>query len=376
MSAGVRVIRVTGSARARGEQIGAAAANEVRATVEGYREVFAAYADLSWADARGMAQRYLDPIRRAGAGYLEEMAGIAAGAGLEFDDILAINCRTEIMFSGLARKVLAGEAVAPPRECTAFAVTPPRAEDGATYLAQNWDWLEFSERTLVCIGAEQENAPDYLTVVEAGLLAKAGMNDAGIGVVTTALVSSADRGAPGLPYHVALRAMLDARTLDDARNVVTTQDRASSANYLVASADGTALNLECLPGDAAGACVTEPVDGWISHANHFVREDRHEGDIVAQRSTDTFVRQHCVDRSLRALPTVSLEDAMDALRGHENYPQSVCMHLPQEERRPLEDSMTVFSIVMDVSRGRAWLAVGTPCTSPFMEVSLRVAQEA
>jgi isopenicillin-N N-acyltransferase-like protein len=55
----------------------------------------------------------------------------------------------------------------------------------------------------------QDEGPDFVTVVEAGLLAKTGMNAAGLGLVTNALVTDADVGEPGLPYHVLLRAHPD-----------------------------------------------------------------------------------------------------------------------------------------------------------------------
>ena len=48
-------------------------------------------------------------------------------------------------------------------------------------------------------------------MVEAGLLAKTGMNSSGLGLVTNALVTDDDTGDARLPYHVALRAILDAR---------------------------------------------------------------------------------------------------------------------------------------------------------------------
>ena len=53
-------------------------------------------------------------------------------------------------------------------------------------------------------------------MVEAGLLAKTGMNAAGLGLVTNALVTDADVGEPGLPYHVLLRAVLDCGTVTEA----------------------------------------------------------------------------------------------------------------------------------------------------------------
>ena len=73
-----------------------------------------------------------------------------------------------------------------------------------------------------------------LTLVEAGLLAKAGLNAHGIGVVTYGLTCTDDKGGPGLPCHVLLRALLDAPDPAACLGVLKRGDRASSANYLFA----------------------------------------------------------------------------------------------------------------------------------------------
>ena len=51
-----------------------------------------------------------------------------------------------------------------------------------------------------------------------------------------ALVTDADVGEPGLPYHVLLRAVLDCATVTDALAALQGGARSSSANYLVAHA--------------------------------------------------------------------------------------------------------------------------------------------
>ncbi len=56
--------------------------------------------------------------------------------------------------------------------------------------------------TVIVLEAEQDQGPNYVAVVGAGLLAKSGFNSAAIGLVTNALVTDQDRGQPGVPYHV------------------------------------------------------------------------------------------------------------------------------------------------------------------------------
>jgi len=107
-----------------------------------------------------------------------------------------------------------------PTECSAFACVPAPGQSGPVIVGQNWDWLLHAAQTLVVLEVRQDEGPDFVTVVEAGLLAKAGLNAAGLGLVTNALVTDTDVGEPGLPYHVLLRAVLDCTTVTDALQVL------------------------------------------------------------------------------------------------------------------------------------------------------------
>src|SRR3954454_15369002 len=223
-------IAVAGDARERGRQYGEEARERVRRSVAAYDEVFAHVAGWDGAKVRAEAARFRAPIAAHGAKYLEEIRGIADGAGVDELDVLAINVRTEIMFAATARDAEARRRLPP--ECSSFAVLGSRTGDGGMLVGQNWDWLAHAFDTTVVLEARQDDGPDYVTIVEAGLLAKAGMNSAGVALVTNALVSDSDTGKPGVPYHVLLRSILDAESVSGALEAIQRGTRASSANYL------------------------------------------------------------------------------------------------------------------------------------------------
>ena len=179
------------------------------------------------------AARFEAPIAEFRPDYLAEMRGIADGAGLDLVDVLAINVRTEVMFAAKARQAT-GHPGSGPHECSSFAVAPPPGTSGPTLVGQNWDWLPHSAETVVVLEAQRDDGPDFVTVVEAGLLAKTGMNSSGLGLVTNALVTADDAGLPGLPYHLLLRAILDCENVSDAIAALQAGVRSSSANYLIA----------------------------------------------------------------------------------------------------------------------------------------------
>ena len=116
---GIPRVRVSGTARERGLQYGEQARARVHRSVEAYREVFAHYAGWDWDTVRREAARFEAPIAAFGHRYLEEMRGIADGAGLGLADVLAINVRTEIMLAATARKAANPDQAAHPQEQSA-----------------------------------------------------------------------------------------------------------------------------------------------------------------------------------------------------------------------------------------------------------------
>jgi isopenicillin-N N-acyltransferase-like protein len=357
-------VRVEGGPQERGRQYGEQARGRILRSRDGYEEVFGHYASWRWDKVTGEAQRYVSPIRAFRPEYLEEMHGMAEGSGLRFEDILALNVRSEVMFAAKARQALSRPA-AGAGECTAFAALPEKP-GGHVLIGQNWDWLLHSFETVVVLEAHQIGKPAYVTVVEAGLLAKLGMNSAGIGLVTNAIVTDLDRGEPGIPFHVLLRSVLDAETVTDALSGLQAGFRSSSANYVLASADGVALDVEAVPGDFSRLRVSGPEDGLLLHTNHLLHTQPGVTDVSLWAMPDSAVRLQRAravvgesDRSREAL-TAMFSD-------HADRPWSICAH-PDERQPRLEQAATVASAVMDLNERRLWLADGQPCRTPYREL--------
>ena len=362
-------VRVAGTSYQRGRQYGSQAGARVRRSVEAYRETFAHYAGWDWATVRREAARFEAPVGEFRPAYLEEMRGIADGAGLDLTDVLAINVRTEVMYAAEARQAL-GEKARSPAECSAFARVPAPGQEGPALLGQNWDWLLHSAQTLVVLEVRPDDGPDFVTVVDAGLLAKTGMNAAGLGLVTNALVTEADTGEPGLPYHVLLRAILDCATVTEALKVLQARPRSSSANYLIAHASGAALDVEAAPGDFTRLYPVYPQDGVLLHTNHFLAPRTGPVPETAQAPpTDLalWAMPSSVIRlqRLRAARTArTLDDFGVLLADHADYPHSVCHH-PDPGDHPREQGATIASVLMDLTARQLWLAAGNPCQVPY-----------
>lgn len=365
-------IRVAGDARERGRSYGAQTRTRIERSIEAYGEVFRAYAGWDWGQVRGEAARYEAPIAAFDERYVDEMRGIAEGAGVDLEDVLSINVRTEVMFAAKAR---AAEAMTDGRrqgECTAFAVQPEASADGHTLLGQNWDWLLHCFDTVVVLEAEQDEGPNFVTVVEAGLLAKTGMNSSGLGVTTNALVTDDDHGEPGIPYHVLLRAFMDCENLSDALAAAQRGLRSSSANYLIAHADGVAVDIEGAPGDFSRLFLMFGEDGVLLHTNHFRSPSFDRRDVSLWVMPDSPFRLERVRTEVgraRADGGLTLDTFRRLLGDHANFPSGVCCHA-DERMEPHDQGATVASVLMDLDARRVWLADGHPCTVSFRELEV------
>ncbi|MEO3973177.1 C45 family peptidase [Streptomyces sp. CAU 1734] len=362
------IVRTTGGPYERGRQYGTAARERVLLSLENYARVYETFAGLRWDAATALAETFLPVIEDFNPAHPEEMRGIADGAGVSFEDVLALNLRTEILFSGKARRIAEGAAGAePPRtpgECTAFC----DLRGPEPIVGQNWDWIPFSHDTVVVLECAPSAGPRWVSVVEAGLLAKFGMNSAGVTVLTNALVTSLDVGAPGVPYHLLLRALLESESVDAAEEVLRSAHRSSSANYLLVG-DGRGVNVEARPG-SAGELNRQPVErgGCLVHANHFSggRDAAFAGgatDHGPRVMPDTLFRYDRAVALAELMPQPSVAGWHEVLSDHANFPDALCCH-PDEKDAELEQGTTVASAVIEPERRTMHLVLGHPCAVP------------
>jgi isopenicillin-N N-acyltransferase-like protein len=361
---------VRGEPYERGFQYGQQASAAVAQSREAYEEVLADATGWSWRRVCEEAQLFVGPMERFEPKFMDEMRGIAAGAGLDDIDVFAMNLRSEIMFGASARE--AGGSAHVDRlvpECTSFALMGERAVDGRMLIGQTWDWLGHALDTTVILEAHQDDGPDFVTVVEAGLLAKFGMNSSGIGVCTNALVCGWDAGEPGVPVHLLLRAILDSEAIPDAVSAIARGTRASSANYLIADEDGLAIDIEAAPGGYERLYIGYPDRGLILHTNHFTTREFDGHDVAPYAMPDSPFRLQRLRQLIEHVPQLDRETFQSAFADHATFPFGICCH-PDPRAKESQRWETVAATVMDIEARQLWLASGNPCTTPFELVDL------
>lgn len=350
------LVHVDGGPEQRGHQYGEQARPLIRSALAGYEDVFLHYAGLDWAAVRRRALRFAAPIEEFAPDSAREIAALARGAGVETADILALNTRSEIMFAAPNR-------IPPPGECTSFALLPERSVEGRLVAGQNWDWLERVRATSLVLSVCRDDGPDFVTVVEAGMLAKVGVNESGVGLCTNTLISDGDEGRIAVPYHVLLRSVLDSEHGREAVDRIRVAPRANSANYLVIDDSGFCVDLEAAANEDASNELT-PTNGAIVHANHFISDGLTGEDRYLQRKQHTVDRLRNLSARVVSVPRHSESGLRAVLADHTDAPNSVCQHpnpaIPEPER-----TCTIAGVVVDVHDRSLAYSAGNPCDAPW-----------
>ena len=214
---------------------------------------------MTWQQAGDEAMHFAPAIDKFRPDYLEEMKGIAEGAGVSFADILAINCRSELF----AMKMDKPSELEP--ECTAFAIMPSASKNGHVLAGQTWDFMYPLRDCMVIVHIAQEDKPDILLFTEAGFIGGKGMNSCGVSLTLNAMQAGHDWH--GIPLHIKMRAALDSTYVAEAYGNAASGITAVGGNLILTSGDGVALSLEITP---KGVDAILPENGMILHTNHML----------------------------------------------------------------------------------------------------------
>lgn len=356
-------ITLTGTPYEKGFIHGSRCKEQVLASIRHYRSSFEDKKGLGWEDAQKLAQAFLPVFTGKYAKYLEEMRGIAEGAGVSFDEILTLNLRTEISYSGLSDSQKAGD-----HGCTAFSALAPATRDGLTLAGQTWDYaFEQRDASLIARIPAEGDTPAILLILEGGIVGGKGVNAAGISLTLNALVSK--QHAIGVPLHIRMRRVLECTTLNEAYMEATVTPIPMPANLIITHRDGQSLSLEL---DPSGVDVILPEDGMIVHTNHFYGPRmvlNHEHRV----SGSTYMRLQRMRQLMKAAAgDLTSADLESFCKDHVGYPTSICVHpdpkLPPEAQKGA--GATNYAFVADLTHGILRFVAGNPCEGEFTELPI------
>lgn len=347
----MKKLNLSGSSHTIGIGHGKQAKEEVHYSLDSYEKLFWYEAGIDWKQAIESAKQHIDYIEKINVGLLEEMDGIAKGASVEFEDILALNARSEIALTSNKHD-----------GCTSLSVLPPLADN--VYLAQNWDWRAAQSKSLLITDIKQPSKPAITMVTEGGIIGKIGMNSEGLGVCLNALRANVKSNK--LPVHLGLREILNSTGITQAEDKVGHKQIASSANFLIAQHNGEnkkAINIEASP---LGEDKKETHSEYVYHTNHFcsdflTNEIGTENLNVTEGSFMRKDRIHELINDAKVQGSVVDQDMIKQwLADHDNAPNSICKH-KEEGSSDYTNTISAFSIIMDLTNRHIHFRNGNPC---------------
>ncbi|GGB40709.1 hypothetical protein F3157_18055 [Virgibacillus dakarensis] len=359
----IKSLTLAGSAKEIGREHGHQGKEEVIQSLKTYEKLFHGYQHISWKDARERALAHLQAIEKHDLQMVEEMEGIAEGAGVDFEDILALNARSEIALAGYKGSAFSDG-------CTAIAVMPPVTDD--TIIGQNWDWKGTQKNSLLLLDIQSDTKPAVKMVTEGGIIGKIGFNSAGVGVCFNALIT--DKKSEGLPIHLGLRAVLNSYSLTEAISKIKDGKIAAAASFLIGSDEGNgngmAVNAEVSP---FGIDYIGGDDGKLVHTNHICSDSikQHLQDMNEFKYDDSMLRkrraEQLINTAIAKQQSINEGSFQEWLADEFNAPNSI-NHFPNElapEHRRME---TVFSVIMNLSKRKMLLCIGKPSEGKFVEI--------
>lgn len=345
------LIRIFGSHREMGRQIGQDRAAQVRHSIENARALLEKTyekLELTWAGAQIQARKYIPFAQERYPQYLDELMGIAEGADVSFDDIAVINALEAVTVDALHLT-----------KCTSLAVNEEHTADEHVLIAHNEDWLPEDEADVFLIHATPDDEPPFLAMTYGGLLPNIGFNAAGIAQCCDSVYPNDCR--IGIPRLVVSRAVLSARTPAEAIRHMLVPHRAAGYNHLLAHDSGEIYNVEV---SARSFGLLHGTEGIIGHTNHYLDFAMQAVENEPDELISSRVRYFRAMRLLRQIPRHTIKSLQAIQQDHINYPDSICNHAI-DYPDPLDRQKTINALVIDLTAGVMHLAWGNPCENSY-----------
>jgi len=316
-------------------------------------------------DSRDIMRKGLDyrPFIEASAPHLlEEIRGIADGAGIEFEEALALQCRSELVNRTKTEPEAGSEVEAKTEpeatsdpECTSFAISKERSATGEVIVGQNLDLAPTFDPFGVILYLYPKRGPAIITWTLAGTVGQVGLNSAGLARCGNFLLSAGWR--VGLPTTILWRLIMERESVEGVERVVAASDscRAKSNNFIVGDSAGTIADFEATV-DAYRRLG--PEDGVILHTNHYLHPDLLSSERQTTRLPDTQARLARLRNLFAEHPgKIGSAQLQTFLRDHSGRPQCICKHEGY--------SKTVVSVISHPKAGCIEVCSGNPCEGEY-----------
>jgi len=255
------------------------------------------------------AMAFLPHIENLSPQFVEEVRGLASGAGLSFEHALLCQVRSEA-------------SRADPDACTAFALTREATRTGAPLAGQNQDLPpEYGDLGIVLHLTPDDGRPPAITFTFAGQLGYMGMNRLGVAHFANAVGDFQWR--MGLPHYPLKRRLLELRTVDECLQLLSRHRMCSAANMVVCDGDGAIADVEIRP--EAIAVYEGEIEACRLHTNHYVTPEFSPFETFGSPGAPARL-ERLQDLVREAWGDITVEAMKGVLADHEGDPGGICRH--------------------------------------------------
>lgn len=342
---GYPIIEVEGTHREIGKKIGFS----MKQAISGFLEISPQYGDcVEYLNGEGhkTVENMLRHARITFPQFIEEVEGMAEALAVPFLELFAYQCRSEI---GLLRD---------PPGCSTIALRD--ADD--LILAHNEDGNNLNVGRMFLVKVTPPSGMTFISFVYPGLLPGNGPGINKAGLVQTTNYIQPQQVADGIPRYFLGRAILEAKSLNEAVSLATTTPRAFSWHHNLAHLpERRILSIEVMAYPEHKHSVKE-IDGLYVHTNHFSHPDMTGDEGAGSRPYDvpyesSTTRMAVLRRAIESKgPPANVEEILNLLTLHEGRPYSPCRH-PEGDVRGATLGTSVFTAATKTMT----LFHGNPC---------------
>ena len=202
--------------------------------------------------------------------FLEEMRGLADGAGLKYEDVLILSSHIDY-FAVL---------------CSTFVARGAVTADGAMIEGRNLDWAKGGLTELDPLSAvivrKPENGHAWASVIYPGLIGDLTiLNDAGMAIeLNFSMAVKEENGETGMPALVIMRKLAQyAGSIEEAEAILKETPRI--AGYNITVADGKTNEAEVIEVTAKTMGIVPLVDDTVVTTNHFTSAELDGKNVAA-----------------------------------------------------------------------------------------------
>lgn len=331
---------------ARGFQIGERFAEQIRETTDLYLNFFPRVG-VSLREAQRIGDNSMSALQAWSPDLAAEIGAMAEGADIPLWQLAALNARTEV----LAARTRHNEC-----STTVHAPSGPRAPQ----TLQTWDWHDSLCPQGLMLAFHTERGMNVKLFSEFGMLAKLGVNSAGLGLHFNILHHRSDNASGGVPVHAIARRLLEeARSVEEAVEIARSARVSASTVLTVFSREDSsprAVSIELSP--ERTALVLPREDGWLLHTNHFLDPLLSQGEQVADRA-DTECRLGHLEQVSAQMHSADLRTRARAMCGVQGDNAPICFY-PDMAMPDTERWETLLSVGIDTEHCMLEYVAGTP----------------